>query len=268
MKQSPKVLILILSTKDKRYKNFIEACKNTWIKLADHHSVNYLFYQGGANNDYLDNNTINLKVDDSLNNTGLKLIRVFQYLKREGIEYDYIFRTNLSSFIYVNNLLRFIKQNQDINLYSGYSGKYTTLFSLANRFDFTRRMCLIISKKDSIEYASGSGFILSYNIVQKILEDQRIRTDLVDDVMIGECLKRHNIKLKKASRIELNDNKITYSKDITESYRFITDCYHIRLKSQNRAIDVNRFYILVNYQSFPSNFQEVEKSMLDNVNQI
>jgi hypothetical protein len=212
-----------------------------------------LFYQGGAGGEYLVNNTLNLSADDSLPGTGQKLLKAFEFIEHEGFDYDYIFRTNLSSYVYVENLLRFVAQHQDDNLYSGLIGSYNSLFSFANRFDFLRRVFLIPFRKYNLKFASGSGFLISSGNVRKVLSDTRNKLNLMDDVMIGECLSRHGIPIIPAPRIDMNDDKVTYSKDIIESPDLIKTCHHIRLKSKDRSVDVNRFFLLDKYESFPLN---------------
>lgn len=247
---TPKILILILSTKDKRYNQFITASRNTWIKQATNNSIQCFFYQGGANEDYLEKDTIYLKANDSLKDTGAKLIKAFQFIEHQEIEYDYVLRTNLSSYIYLENLLKVIQQNQCDNLYAGHIGTFTTILYSANKFDITRKICTKIFKKYTLRFASGSGILLSHSNVKKILNDKKLKLDLIDDVMIGECLSRQGVKIKNISRIELNNNEITFSKNI-KSPDQIKECYHIRLKSVNRSIDVGRFYALDKYAYYP-----------------
>lgn len=260
MDQTPKIIILILSTNDKRYNDFVAACKNTWVKQAHQNSIKCFFYQGGEDEDHLSSDTIYLKVNDSLAYTGEKLYKALHFIERQGIEYDYIFRTNLSSYIFMKNLIKFIKEYSNDKLYSGIIGSYNILNSFVNKFNLLNRISSKISKRKIVKFASGSGFFISRNNVQIILKDQNLNFSLIDDVMVGECLARHEVSILKATRIDLNDNKITYSNDIDNSPELIKSCYHIRLKSKDRSIDVNRFFALDKYDYYP--FDNLDPTLL------
>ncbi len=253
MEQTPNILILILSTQDHRYNDFIRACNSTWVQRAGSRSIRCLFYQGGASGDHLVNNTLHLSTDDSLSGTARKLLKAFEFIEHEGFDYDYIFRTNLSSYVYVENLVSFVRQHEDDNLYAGLIGSYNSLFSFTNRFDFLRRVFMIPFRKYTLKFASGSGFLISSGNVRKVLADTRKNLKLMDDVMIGDCLSHHGVPIIPAPRIDMNDDYVTYSKDIIACPDLIRTCHHVRLKSKDRSVDVDRFFFLDKYESYPVN---------------
>jgi hypothetical protein len=180
-----------------------------------------------------------------------KLLKAFQFIEREGFDYDYLFRTNLSSFIYVNNLVEFIHQHQDEELYSGLVGSYNNVFRFSNRFDVLRRIFMIPFRRYTVRFASGSGFLISRRNVGRVLSDRRKNVQLVDDVMIGECLSRYSVPIIPSPRIDLNDDTVTYSADIVKAPDLIRTCHHVRLKSRDRSIDVDRFFLLDRYETYP-----------------
>lgn len=251
---SAKTIILILGTKDKNYEGFVKACNSTWISDVKKSSIPYYFYQGGSEKEYLDGDTIHLNIDDSLSGTGLKLFAALRFIEDRKFEYDYIFRTNLSSYLYVDQLLNFIAENQNIDLYAGYKGKFNPFSSFKS--ELLNKIILRLSNKNPVEFASGSGFLISRNNVKRILADSSLRFDWIDDVMVGECLSRNGIKIVSSSRIDLNDEKVTFSNKF-DDLSSIRNCYHIRLKSKDRTLDVARFYLLAQSDYFK--LEEFEK---------
>ena len=238
----PRILILILSTTDPRYTEFIQACKRTWVHRAEQHSISCIFYQGGASNDILELNELKLAVDDSLDNTGMKLFRAFEYIEKSGIKYDYIYRTNLSSFIFIENFINWANTISDENLYAGVIVKA----NLNHRWPY-RFMCKLAElfhPENTIPFASGAGFWISRKNVQRVLSDTKLDFRLADDPMVGECLHRHGIKLTPVSRIDFNGDSIRYFADTSDKLEHIVHCFHIRCRSEDRARDAARFYEL------------------------
>ena len=247
----PKILILILSTADPRYAEFIRASKRTWVQRAEQHSIPCIFYQGAASNDKLELDELKLAVDDSLDSTGIKLFRAFNYIENSGIEYDCIYRTNLSSYICIENFINWANTIANEDLYAG----GVVRFNMNQRWPY-RFMCKLANlfhPENSIPFASGAGFLISRKNVQRILSDTKLDFRLTDDVMVGECLHRHGVKLTPVSRIDFNGDSIRYWPDVSDKLEQIEHCFHIRCKSEDRARDAARFYEL-NECSNPADF--------------
>ena len=238
----PKVLILILSTTDQRYQEFLTACKSTWVQRAEQRFVDCIFYQGGAPNDILELNELKLAVDDSLEGTGTKLFRALEYIERSGIEYDYIYRTNLSSYIFMDNFINWANTIANEDLYAG----VVIQANLNDRwpYRFMRRLAERFHPQNYIPFASGAGFCISRKNVQRVLADAKLDLGLVDDVMVGECLHRHGIKVVPVPRIDFNGDSISYHADPSGKINQMKHCFHIRCRSKDRARDAARFYEL------------------------
>lgn len=247
----PKILILILSTTDPRYEEFIRACKRTWVQRAKQYSIPCIFYQGAASNDRLELDELKLAVDDSLDSTGIKLFRAFNYIEKSGIEYDYIYRTNLSSYIFIENFINWANKITNEDLYAGVVVKA----NLNHRWPY-RFMCKLaelLQPENSISFASGSGFLISRKNIQRVLSDTKLDFRLADDSMVGECLHRHGVKITPVSRIDFNGASISYFAGVSGKLGQIVDCFHIRCRSEDRARDAARFYEL-NECSNPADF--------------
>ena len=247
----PKVLILILSTTDQRYTEFIKACKRTWVQRAEQNSIPCIFYQGGASNDKLELNELKLAVDDSLDNTAIKLFRALKYIEESGIKYDYIYRTNLSSYIYIENFINWANTITNEDLYSG----VIVRANLNDRWPFRlmRKLAERFHPENTIPFASGAGFWISRKNIQRILSDTKLDFRLADDAMVGECLHRHDIKSTPVSRIDFNGDSISYHADASGKLEQMEHCFHIRCRSEDRARDAARFYEL-NECSGPADF--------------
>lgn len=250
----PRILILILSTTDPRYTEFIRACKRTWGNRAEQNSIPCIFYQGGASIDILELNELKLAVDDSLDNTGIKLFRALEYIEKSGIKYDYIYRTNLSSFIFIENFIKYANAISDDNLYAG-----AIVYANLNHvwpFSFMRKLAERFHPGNTIPFASGAGFWISRKNVQRVLSDTKLNFRLADDSMVGECLHRHGIKPTPVSRINFNGDSISYQPDTSDKLEQIVHCFHIRCRSEDRARDAARFYEL-NECSGPIDFTKL-----------
>ena len=141
-----------------------------------------------------------------------KTLDFFEYAL-ENLDFDYIFRTNSGSYINLNSIQKFTNTLPDKNVYCGVEG-------------FLR----------DITFASGSGFFVSKDIVE-ILVDNRsqllelAKTD-IDDVCIGALLCGDmGIPVTIGARrldITLNEGKIEIlgSSGLDPAVVSNVDCYH------------------------------------------
>lgn len=230
-----KVLILILSTRDKRYSDFIEGCTNGWVNKARQNGIRCIFYSGDADENTLENDNLKLKCDDSLSGTAFKLYKALEFIEKSNIEYTHIYRTNLSSFIFIEDFINFAN-NLNYEFYGGVIGNYNRI-SILNKFHFISVFFSKFFHFQTIKFASGSGFFLSKNLVNEIINNQNLQFKYIDDVMIGEAL---------------HDKYITpiYRYDISDVFpiNFDSCCFHVRLKSSKRDIDAARLMQLNNFK--------------------
>ena len=105
-----KILVLILSTIDNRYDDFIEGCTNGWVYKARQNGIRCIFYSGGAEESTLENDILKLKCDDSLSGTAYKLYKALDFIEKSKIESTHIYRTNLSSYIFVDDFINFVNK--------------------------------------------------------------------------------------------------------------------------------------------------------------
>ena len=182
-----KILILILGCENSP---FIEIQKNgqetTWA--IDNNNIYYYYYSDNIDKNYIkDNKYIYVKGKECIENCNKKTIDVFEYVL-ENFEFDYIYRTNISSYININNLISYCNNiSNDNNFYGGLCGYWKEL---------------------NIHFASGSGFLISKNLVSLLVTNKIfINYSHMDDVGIGEFLMRHNINIINIPRIDISNDK-------------------------------------------------------------
>jgi len=140
-----KILIIVLSHNDGGiYSLFYESQKKTWDSVVvDDVETYYLF--GNHHCDEIVNKEILVNVSESgINNCGYKTLKSFILTK--NIKYDYIFRTNSSSYVDKKMLLEYIKDKPIEKYYSG-----------------------VIGFHGGIKFSSGSGYFISRDLVNLIM---------------------------------------------------------------------------------------------------
>jgi hypothetical protein len=235
-----KIIILILSTRDNRYIDFINNCSSTWVANARQKGIRCIFYSGGAEHDKLENDKLELTCDDSLAGTAYKLFRALTFIENSGIDYTHIFRTNLSSFIFVESFIKYCS-NLSSTFYGGVIGKYNR-FEFLNRFHSLSILSSKVLKFQAVDYASGSGFFISKDLVSILIAKNDLIFTYIDDVMVGNALLGQEITF--IPRFDIANN--------IENLPFDQDCYHIRLKSSDRTMDAKRLLILNKYANLSS----------------
>jgi hypothetical protein len=231
-----KIIILILSTKDSKYDNFIKSCTEGWVKKARDNGIRCIFYSGGAQKNLLENDNLLLDCDDSLAGTALKLFKALQFIECNKIYYTHIYRTNLSSFIFIDSFIKY-SQNLKDDIYAGVIGSFNKVY-LFNRFHLLSTFASKFLPFQVLKFASGSGFFLSRNYVLKLLDTDKINFNYIDDVMVGSVL--DGIRIFPIPRYDIVNNLPS---------KYESNCFHVRLKSSDRLIDSNRLALLCNFNS-------------------
>lgn len=212
-------IIVVIASRSEIYDKFINNYWKYLIKYIKEHNYKIKIFMIFGNNVNIDD--LNIDEDDKLilnttesYNPGilLKTLMAFKYIE-ENYEYKHIFRTNLSSFLIINNLLTISKQLDNKNVYAGFNGCYADII-----------------------FVSGSGFWLSRDNIIFLLETH-INNTIIDDVDIG-----YIFKLKK--KIILNRYDICNNINIINKNELLNNIikdghYHIRIKNDDRNIDID-----------------------------
>lgn len=123
----------------------------------------------------------------------------------QNYDFDYIYRTNLSSFLHLHNLYNFVEKNP-----YNYAG--------------------VIGNHEGFHFTSGSGFLLSKNACLYLITEQQnlLKYDYLDDVCIGILLKPiFGIQYIDRCNIDIDTREDDVKNIINEGI------FHYRCKSDN-----------------------------------
>jgi hypothetical protein len=140
------------------------------------------------------------------------------------LEYDFIFRTNISTFIHFENTLSYLKNFAEPTKEMFYIGPLI-------RLQWLDTACGIIDKRYwGTKYCSGTCIIMSYALVENIIINrEKIHYNIIDDVSIGhyisqvENVKKINIGTSlfsfKPHNLILNKNHLCYMNNFNKRRR-------------------------------------------------
>lgn len=200
------LVLVICATNSDTYRDLEETIKNTWGKLEDERwEVFYLHADAKIENPYLDGNNFYSKSHEKLNAIGRKMIQSFDFFY-QNYEFDYIFRTNLSSYVDLPKLAEVLEQN---------------------KFDYDG----VIGKHSGIQFASGAGYVISREMVNFVINHKdKWNHSLIDDLALGKLM---------------NDNKVFPPGILTRqtvahvNENIDVNQYHYRCKQKNRLEDIS-----------------------------
>lgn len=166
----------------------------------------------------------------------LKTMAAFKHIESQH-SYDFVVRTNLSSFYIFDRLLKFLRSIPEEEVYVG---------SPVNNGSFT--------------YASGSGFILSRDLVRRVLQNETAVRKIpgYDDEVIGYFLSSElGIKLTPMRLLAFDDflkydsSDPKYQQKIEEVFLDAT-LFQVRVKNPHDRIHVDPRILEDLYQIFYS----------------
>jgi hypothetical protein len=200
-----KVIILVLSARSEPYWRLENWVRGTWgsIKQTE---VDIFYYHGDGQENAIVGDTIYSVSLETMNNIGHKTLTAFDLIK--DLEFDFLFRTNSSSYVRQDSLVSFLRDKPRHGFYCGIKGRLT-----------------------NIDFCSGSGYLLSKDAVLKVL-DNRVhwRHDLVDDVALGDLMNRIGVGISDcARRLDVNELGRPYCiTDLWSHYHIRCACHHDR----------------------------------------
>ena len=199
-----KILISVLSYEKGHWADLENAIRSTWgLNVND--GIEIIYYYGDSNKTFMESDKLYTDTEEGVLNVGYKTIKMFNYCYN-NFSFDYIFRTNSSSYVNTKELLNFIKNKPLENFYSG-----------------------IIGSHRGVNFASGSGYFISRDLVQAVISSQKEWDhSFIDDVSLGKLIHEKNIKIYQGERL-----------DCWTISQFKGGYYHYRLKNpKNRSTEV------------------------------
>jgi len=206
-----RLIIAIICCIDDRgeYLQLSNHIKKTWgNQNRDEAQIFYLWannYKKKDNNDFIAN------VEESYGALLKKFLYFLQHIK--DWDFDYVFRVNCGSYVDIDNLFLFLKDKPKEKFYCGIKGSY-----------------------GDIKFASGSGFILSKDLVELSVQyKDTFGVDHIDDISFGRFMQKHKIPLdERAIRVTWTGSGYIYQigeKIIPENEFNLNEVYHWRLRS-------------------------------------
>ena len=209
-----RILILVLSYTEHPYNGMMQAQQETWDSVKVE-GIKTAFYHGNPilpkGNMYYSptNGEMQFNCSDAYYEMHWKFKLALDAIKLlEFGEYDFIFRTNSSSYINKERLLKHAETLPKERCYSGWS----------------------LGEKEAV---SGAGIWLSPDMVDILREELPPGENIEEDILIGRIL--HG-----KYGIEIQDDKSRY--DITDVAEVPLDRYHYRLKTSDRLQDIRNMY--------------------------
>jgi Glycosyl transferase family 21 len=198
-----KLLVAVLGARRPPYDWLVKTIKRTWASVAVP-DVETLFYFGNGARTEVRGWDVLLPVDDGPAHTGEKTLAFFEFAL-ENSDFDVLFRTNCSSYVDLTNLREFAAANiGTTGFYAGFTGQH-----------------------EGIEFASGSGYFLSRDLVEAVVGSRAgWNHDLLDDVALADVLRRLGIAPVPVPRQ-------TYA-SVREVSRDDVSFFHFRCKTASR----------------------------------
>lgn len=197
---------MVLSVKDGGiYDELNKTIRDTWNKdKVD--GVETIFYYSSSKLEIIKDELF-VKSDEGIDNLGYKVISSLEYIL-ENIEFDYIFKMNCSSYLNKDLLKNILIDKPRTKFYSG-----------------------LIGNHDGIRFASGSGTVISRDLVRLIVENKhKWNHHYIEDVSIGKLMMDNNIDITPMNRVDII-NGLDYNLINIKNH-------HYRCKNHHREIDI------------------------------
>lgn len=249
------IAILVLSTQDIKYRGFYNAISSGWAESIKRNNIKLYFYSGNYAESKIINDRILVKTKDNLKHTSEKLLTALRILIQYHPEIKLVYRTNLSSYIEVENFLKFIANKQlDEDTYAGFVGETTYLKEFFyGRSRYLTKLFTHFQFGKKIRFASGSGFFMGRRVINRLITSRAPQLSLIDDVMVARTLDiepdsnaiplRFNIEADGAHKISGEEYRGLIEKGLLFHYRFKTSNRNNdieMLNSFNSAINRNK----------------------------
>jgi hypothetical protein len=205
-------MLILASNGSPEYTKFQEVWRQ-YTKSNQH--IDCLFYKGNPTMEKeaeLVDDTIYVKIEDTLDSVYDKLMMTLRFLSPQLDKYDFLYRTNLSSFVDFNKFVHFC-----------------TLLPRSN-------VCAaVIGEHDGVIFPSGAGFTMSIDLVKRLIQENPPNF-LLDDVTIGKAIAHWNIQWIRVNRIDYRGNNNWSYEHEPQPNEIV---FHYRAKTEDREEDYN-----------------------------
>ena len=230
-----KIIILIIADDTKEY--YVQM-QNNWRKYMNTHpDIKSYFIKFSLN--IIDDVIID-ELDKTIWIKGMesyipgildKTIKSMKFLVENNFDFDYIFRTNLSSVVHLSKLYNYLMKNTVE--YGGPLGKiklkkeHRKYIKAIDNFDSSNRV-----------FPSGTGILLGKNVVEFLLKE-KIDYNIIDDLSIGFTLSKYYKLFPLQRYILINYNSKIIENDDLFLYRCKSSIEHLEtINLMNKVIEI------------------------------
>lgn len=161
-----KLLIGVLACDDEIFTPLINnGIKTTW-GCEKHDNVEIVYYYGKKGHTFQEDSNVYLDIEESRPNIGHKTLKFFEYILKNK-RFDFLFRTNASSYVNIKNLQKYLGDKPFSGFYSGFIGR-----------------------ENGVDFASGSGYTITPDLVSLSVNRQEyFNHSMIDDVALSNQLR-------------------------------------------------------------------------------
>jgi hypothetical protein len=185
MSSTPKILMLVLASDTDPIYCELQDLWRQYMNTNPH--VECIFYKADPTlceeARMLDSNTLVVQCEEHIDKVFEKTLKAFRFFESKLDTYDFLFRTNLSSFVILDRYVERCKQYPRTGLCAAKIG---------------------YGEKD-LPFPSGAGFTLTPDIVKRLLTTP-VEYDTQDDVTIGRALQSWSIPIHNENRFDILPN--------------------------------------------------------------
>ncbi len=161
---------MVLSSNFQPYDKMVETSENTWDSI-NVDGCETVYYYGHPLKEYTENK-IYLDIQETYNNLGYKTLMAFDWALQNK-EFDYIARVNASTYVEKKELLNYVKDLKNENIFSGLE---------------------VAKSLESDHWIWGPAFIISKDVAQKLVDAKAyLDTNLMEDKGISFLANKLNI---------------------------------------------------------------------------
>jgi hypothetical protein len=197
-----KTVVVVLSNEGPTYGPMVQGVRDTWAKeIPENMKVFYNYGdqylkdrnideipKGACAIDGIDGDILACNAPENYGFLMIKTICAFRSLLEVDEDWDYLVRPNCGSYVHLENLQKFLSDKARTKLYCGHTGEW--------------------DGRPGLKYVSGSCMIFSRDVIQLMVDHMEEihydgRTGIMDDVAIGEILKKYGVLPTEGKRVSV-----------------------------------------------------------------
>ncbi len=234
-----KILCLILASDTAPEYIQFQKCWKRMMKINS--NVDCYFYKGHPDLTqpaFLEDDTLWIRVPETLDTVYEKTLRAFEYFVPQLDKYDFVFRSNLSTFLSFPHLLEYCTTLPKSECCAAVVGGIPPEEEGEN------------SINTGFSFPGGNGFLLSTDLVRRLVEE-RIPLVAQDDVTIGVALRKWNVPIQEFVRPDFLADGVWYVNNyqlLQPNERNLNPTlrkFSYRIKSNDRKKDVEVMSALI-----------------------